>query len=153
MVKIIPYTNDFHNDFKRLNMEWLEKYDLIETHDLEILDDPTGTILANGGFIWLAQSGDEIVGSAGIMNEGHGTYELVKMAVTRSWQGKGISRMLMDTCMLKVKEIGAKRLTLWSNHQLETAISLYSKYGFRNVEVKDSPFETADVKMELNLQQ
>jgi len=49
----------------------------------------------------------------------------------------------------KVKELGGKKLILFSNHQLQTALKLYEKYGFKNVEVTDSPFETADVKMEL----
>jgi N-acetylglutamate synthase-like GNAT family acetyltransferase len=83
------------------------------------------------------------------MNEGHGIFELAKMCVTKNWQGKGISKILIEKCLKKAKEIGAKKLILFSNHQLQTALKLYEKYGFKNVEVKDAPFETADVKMEL----
>lgn len=150
-IKIIEYREKYHEDFKRMNLEWLDKYNLTESHDLMVLDDPRGTIIDRGGFIWLAKAGDEIVGSAAIMNEGHGIYELAKMAVTKQWQGKGISKMLIETCLKKAKEIGVKKLTLFSNHQLLTALKLYEKYGFKNVEVKDSPFATADVKMELDL--
>jgi ribosomal protein S18 acetylase RimI-like enzyme len=57
----------------------------------------------------------------------------------------------METCLNKAKELGVKKLVLFSNHQLKMALGLYEKYGFRHVEVKDSPFETADVKMELIL--
>ena len=32
--------------------------------------------------------------------------------------------------MKKAREIGVKKLTLFSNHQLETALKLYEKYGF-----------------------
>ena len=116
-----------------------------------VLNDPVGTIINRGGYIWLAKAGDEIAGTAALMSEGHGIFELAKMSVTEKWQGKGISRMLIETCLNKAKEVGAKKLSLFSNHQLQTAISLYLKYGFRHVEVKDSPFDTADVKMELVL--
>jgi hypothetical protein len=34
---------------------------------------------------------------------------------------------------------------------LQTALGLYEKFGFQHIEVLDSPFETADVKMELHL--
>jgi hypothetical protein len=34
---------------------------------------------------------------------------------------------------------------------LKTALALYEKYGFQHVAVEDSPFATADVKMELVL--
>ena len=150
-IEIIDYNEKYHVDFKKLNLEWLDKYGLTESHDLMVLNDPKGTILDLGGFIWLAKAGDEIVGSAAIMNEGHGIFELAKMSVTEQWRGKGISKLLIETCLQKAKETGAKKLSLFSNHQLETALKLYEKYGFKHVEVKDAPFLTADVKMELVL--
>jgi GNAT superfamily N-acetyltransferase len=85
------------------------------------------------------------------MKEEEGVYELVKMAVTESYRGKGISRLLIERCLYKAREIGAKKVTLFSNHQLERAIGLYEKYGFNHVEVVNSPMETADVRMELIL--
>ncbi len=148
-IEIIEYEEKYQEEFKRLNLEWLDKFNLTESHDLLVLNDPKGTILDRGGFIWLARAGDEIAGTAALMNEGHGIFELAKMSVTKSWQGKGISKMLIETCLKKAKEIGAIKVTLFSNHQLQAALKLYEKYGFRNVEVKNSPFETADVKMEL----
>lgn len=149
MVEIIQYKEEHHADFRKLNLEWLEKYNLVESHDLIVLDDPTGTILDRGGFIWLAKVSNEIIGSAALMKKEKGLYELAKMSVTKKWQGKGISKLLLETCLNKAKELEAEKLLLFSNHQLITALKLYEKYGFRNIELKDSPFETADVKMEL----
>ena len=45
----------------------------------------------------------------------------------------------------------AAKLILFSNSQLTTAISLYEKYGFKHIAATDSPFLTADIKMELSL--
>jgi putative acetyltransferase len=151
MIEIISYENKYQPEFKQLNLEWLDKYNLTESHDLMVLNDPTGTILDRGGFIWLAKDGEEIIGTAAIMNEGHGHYELAKMTVAPAYQGKGISKLLIETCIAKAKEVKASKLLLFSNHQLLTALKLYEKYGFNHVEVKDSPFETADVKMELDI--
>ena len=148
---IIQYQPGHHASFKQMNLEWLDHYNLTESHDLMILDDPQGTILNNGGYIWMAEADGRLVGSAGLMKEHEGVYELVKMAVTSDYRGKGISRLLIEKCLDKAREIGAKKLILFSNHQLETAIGLYEKYGFRHVPVTDSPMETADVKMELIL--
>jgi len=151
MIEIIPYSNEYASVFKVLNLEWLDKYNLTESHDLLILNDPKGTILDNGGAIFLAKSGDEIVGSAAIINEGEGIFELAKMAVTTAFQGKGISKLLLEKCIEAAKERNAKKLILFSNSQLQTAISLYKKYGFKHVDVTDAPFLTADIKMELSL--
>lgn len=151
MVTIIPYQEKYHSEFKRLNLEWLDQYGLTESHDLMVLNDPNGTILSKGGFIWLAKEQDEIAGTVALINEGDGIFELAKMAVAKKWQGRGISRLLMETCLNKLREIGAKKVTLFSNHQLSVALQLYEKYGFRHVEVVNTPFMTADVKMELSL--
>lgn len=151
MIEIIEYKPEFATAFKNLNLEWLDKYNLTESHDLMVLDDPEGTIIDRGGFIFLASSGDEIIGSAGLMKEHDGIFELAKMAVAPAFRGKGISKLLIEKCIAKARELQAQKLLLFSNSQLKTAISLYEKYGFKHVEVKDTPFLTADIKMELSL--
>jgi putative acetyltransferase len=148
-IDIVDYTPEHAGAFRQLNLEWLEKYNLVESHDLEVINDPKGTILDGGGSIYLAKTPDGIVGSAALVKTGKSEYELAKMAVTTKWQGKGISKLLIEKCLSAAKSAGAERITLFSNHQLQTAIKLYEKYGFRHIEVSDSPFETADVKMEL----
>ncbi|RYG41647.1 MAG: N-acetyltransferase, partial [Chitinophagaceae bacterium] len=106
------------------------------------------TIIDRGGYIWLALAGETAIGSAALMKEGDHEFELAKMAVAPAYRGKGISKILIETCIEKAKDTGAKKLTLFSNHQLLTALKLYEKYGFYHVPVVNSPFETADVKME-----
>ena len=152
MIEIIDYSDEYAKDFKQLNLEWLNKYNLAESHDLEIINDPKRTILNNGGCIYLAKDGDKIIGTAGLANEGNSVFELVKMAVAPAFQGRGISKMLMDKCLNRARELKAKKIFLYSNSQLITAIGLYKKYGFVHVDASNSPLVTADVKMELSLQ-
>jgi GNAT superfamily N-acetyltransferase len=151
LIQIIEYTDAHQPDFKALNMVWLERYGLLEPRDLEALDDPRGTILDHGGVIFLAQVDGRIVGSAALMLEHQGVYELAKMAVAETHQGRGISKLLLEKCLGKARALNAAKVTLFSNHQLRTALALYEKYGFQHVPVEDSPFLTADVKMELVL--
>ena len=151
MIEIIKYENKYQQDFYKLNVAWLDKYHLTESHDLAILDDPQGMIIDKGGFIWLAKEDDAIIGSAAIIKENNNTFELAKMAVDDKYKGRGISKLLIETCINKAKAMGATKLELFSNHQLTTALGLYEKYGFQHVSVTGSPFETADVKMEMEL--
>lgn len=151
MIDIIQYEDSLHEDFRRLNLEWLDHYQLREDADMLVLNNPRGMILDKGGFIYLAKAGDEIVGTAALIPEGHNVYELAKMSVTEKWRGKGISKLLLESCLQKAAEVGAAKLELFSNHQLTHALKLYEQYGFVYVDVKDSPFETADIKMELHL--
>lgn len=151
MIEIIPYEHKYQPEFKRLNLEWLDKYNLTESHDLEILNDPEGTVIARGGCIFLAKEGEEIIGTAGLWKESKKEYELVKMTVDPAYRGKGIGKLLLERCLSAAKELGAEKIILYSNSQLKTALGLYEKYGFRHVPVIDAPFVTADVKMELSL--
>jgi N-acetylglutamate synthase-like GNAT family acetyltransferase len=151
MVEIIDYSGEHADDFRDLNLEWLDKYNLTESHDLEVINHPKEAILDKGGYIFLAREGDRIIGTAGIAHEGDSVYELVKMTVTPEFRGKGISKMLIERCLDKARELRAKKIFLYSNSQLQTAIALYKKYGFVHVDASNSPLLTADVKMEMTL--
>jgi ribosomal protein S18 acetylase RimI-like enzyme len=149
MIEIIEYESKYQPDFKRLNLEWLDKYNLTESHDLEILDDPKGSVLARGGCIFLAMDVEKVIGTAGLWKENEWGYELIKMAVDTEYRGQGISKILLDRCLQEAKERKATKVFLFSNSQLKTALKLYEKYGFIYVDVTDAPFLTADIKMEL----
>ena len=147
-VEIIAYETMYAGDFKKINLEWLDKYGLTEEADLLMLDHPEREILGTGGVIYLAKVGESIAGSAALINEGKGVFELAKMAVTDDHKGKGISKLLIEKCLEKATELEAKKIYLQSNSQLTTAIGLYEKYGFKHVPVVDSHYTTADVMME-----
>jgi GNAT superfamily N-acetyltransferase len=151
MAEIIYYEDRYKADFRQLNLEWLQKYNLTESHDLQVLDDPRATILERGGLIFLAKEGETIAGTAALMKAHDAVYELAKMAVAPAFRGKGISKLLMARCLDEARKLHAQKIILFSNHQLETALALYKQVGFKHIPVADSPFVTADVKMELVL--
>jgi GNAT superfamily N-acetyltransferase len=151
MVEIIRYEDRYAADFKTINLEWLEKYNLLEPPDILMLNEPVKQIIEPGGAVFLARSGDQIIGSAALLNEHDGIFELAKMTVIPAWQGKGISKLLIERCLEEAKVLKAKKIILFSNHQLNAALQLYVAYGFVQIEVTNSPFVTADVKMELAL--
>jgi len=148
-IDIIDFTDEHATAFGDLNREWLKRYGLLESHDELQIDNPRKYILNGGGSIFLAKAKDEIVGTAALVKTGNGEYELAKMAVTNKWQGRGIGKLLIEKCLSTARTIGAERITLFSNSQLQTAIKMYEKYGFKHIEVSGTPYETADVKMEL----
>jgi putative acetyltransferase len=150
-IEIIPYERSYQPEFRRLNLYWLDKYNLTESHDLEILDDPEEKVINSGGCIFLALDGNQVVGTCGIAKVNDDVYELVKMTVEPAWHGKGIGKRLLQRCLDEAKKLNAKKIMLFSNSQLTTALKMYENYGFRHVPVTDSPLLTADVKMELDL--
>lgn len=129
----------------------LDKYELTEPADITMLENYQTEILDTGGAIFLAKAGEEIAGSAALIQEKPGEYELAKMAVSAAFQGQGISKLLLERCLEEAKHLGATKIYLVSNSKLSTALSLYKKYGFHQVPVIDNHYSNADVRLELVL--
>jgi ribosomal protein S18 acetylase RimI-like enzyme len=151
MISVVAYQDKYLEDFKRLNLEWLEKHNLTEQYDLDILNDPQGSVIDKGGCIFIALDNELAVGTAGLAKKNDWEYELVKMAVDPAMRGKGIGKILLNNCLEKAKDLKAEKVSLFSNSKLQTALKLYEQFGFTYVDLKDNPLLTADIKMELSL--
>ena len=146
-VEIIPFEARYAGDFKRLNLEWLERHFRVEPVDEQVLSQPL-EILRGGGAIFLARYRDEIVGTCALVNAGEGRYELSKMAVTLRHQGLGIGRRLLEAAIEAYRSLAARELFLESNSQLKPAIALYESAGFAHTRrPAPSHYERSDVYM------
>jgi GNAT superfamily N-acetyltransferase len=149
-VHIVPFQKEYKPSFFDLNMEWLEKFFVVEPYDKQVLSQPEKYILADGGHILFAQCEGKIVGTVALMKRGEGILELTKMGVTDGYKGLKIGQKLMYAAITKSSEMGANRVFLDSNRKLEPALSLYKKVGFREIPVPmDSPYERCNIRMEL----
>ena len=81
-------------DFRRLNLDWIERLFTVEAPDRKVLDDPERAIIAPGGMIFFAMDGDAVVGTVAMIRVRRGRYELAKMAVATSHQRRGIGELL-----------------------------------------------------------
>jgi len=151
-VQIVDYSPEHAAAFKALNVEWISTYFKIEPEDLKALDHPKDYILKKGGHILMAIYDDQPVGTCALikMKDGSG-YELAKMAVSPEVRGKSIGFLLGKAAIERARDNGAKRVYLESNTILKPAINLYHKLGFRKITGPPSPYERANIQMELAL--
>lgn len=146
-VEVIPFEARYRDDFKRLNIEWLEKHFYVEAIDHEVLSQPEKTILEPGGQILLARLGDEIVGTCSLIKNDRG-FELSKMAVTEQYQGLRIGHRLLEAAIAAYRKVGKGILFLESNSKLKTALRLYERNGFEHAERPEpSHYQRSDVYM------
>ena len=150
-IQIIDFSDDLKEPIKTLNYEWLKKYFRVEKSDVISLSNPREEIIDKGGFIFYAKLNDEIVGTASLLKKSNTIFELGKMAVSEKAQGHKIGTLLLEHCLSFAKQKEVKTLLLYSNTQLESAIHLYRKYGFFEVELEKGLYERADIKMEKHL--
>ena len=150
-VKIVSYKTKYKNDFKKLSYEWLTKYNLFEKEDEIILNNPEKVILDKGGYIFFAKYKNEIVGTISLIPEDNNIFEIAKLAVTEKYQNNGIAKILIDKALKTAKNEEIEKIILYSNSKLNKAYKLYKNYGFKDMKIDKNKYETADIKMELNL--
>jgi GNAT superfamily N-acetyltransferase len=153
MITIIPYTPVYAEAFKSINEEWITKYFKMEASDYKALDHPQEYILDRGGAILVALDNEEPVGVCGLIKMDHPDYdfELAKMGVRPSMQGKGVGYLLGKAIIEKAKTLGAQKIYLETNSCLTPAIQLYYKLGFKDIKGLPTPYERCDTQMELVL--
>ena len=129
-MEIVENESKYLNDFIRLNEEWITSYFQLEDIDRKLAANPH-KVVDDGGYIFSLVSNNVVVGVCALFNEGNNVYELARMAVSPSHQGKGYGEKLIKACLLKAQDIKAKKVYLISNTKLKTAISLYKKMALK----------------------
>jgi ribosomal protein S18 acetylase RimI-like enzyme len=151
-IQITNYNSQYNEAFAALNKAWLQKFFTVEPIDEKIFANPQEYIIENGGEIFFAKADNEIAGTFALIKEQAGVFELSKMAVDERFQGKGIGSKMIEYSLERAKELGAKKVILYSNTALKSAIHLYKKFGFIEVTLSDVEYKRANIKMEIDIQ-
>lgn len=148
-ISVVPFSEALAPYFERLNVAWIEAFFRVESVDRDVLQNPRRKVIDPGGEILFALDGDDVLGCVALKHEGDGVFELTKMAVTPSAQGRGIGRLLMNACVSRFNARGGTRLYLESHDSLTPALTLYESVGFHHVPRPGgpSPYARANVYM------
>jgi len=154
-IKIVNWDNSYKNDFKKLNMEWLDSIfnGQLTEQDKQAVNHPERYYLAQGGYLFFAKQAETIVGCIAIKPVTNNHYEISKMAVSTKIQGQGIGRKLLLTALNKARDLQIKTISLETNSQLSRALTLYQHFGFTEQKHPNgkSDYQRADIYMELQL--
>ena len=73
---IIDYNPKYAQDFKALNIEWLETFFYVEDYDNEVLSNPDKYILDKGGKIFFSLHNNKVAGTVALMKVTDTVFEL-----------------------------------------------------------------------------
>jgi len=148
-LQIVSYAPELRDHFRRLNVQWLERYFVVEPIDHEVLGNPERYILEPGGAILFARLGPQIIGTCALLQESPGVFELTKMSVDEGFRGLGAGRRLLDEAIAEFHRRDGVELFLESNSALRTALHMYERAGFRMQPAprRGSHYARADVYM------
>jgi len=147
-IVIVPWEDRFAGDFKDISVAWLEEFDLLEPIDLEMLDNPHRDILESGGQIFFALEGDAVLGTCGMQPVEPGVYEVIKLGVRPEYRGRGAGKLLLEACLDWAGAQKARKVVLYSNSRLQSALRLYRRCGFTPIPYVPGHYAVSDVQME-----
>jgi GNAT superfamily N-acetyltransferase len=151
-IKFREFTAKDSEQFKALNIEWLKKYFEVEPIDERVLSNPRSEILDSGGFIFMAEIKDEVIGTFAFIKKGNQIFEFSKMAIDPKFRNKGYGNVMMQFAISFAKKYRWNKIILYSNTILKNSIHLYFKYGFIEVPMEaDVIYSRGNIKMELDL--
>ena len=125
-VQLAQIIRDTLTEFKA-NKPGTVYYDETTDHLFELFQKP-------GSIYFVALMDDEIVGGGGIYpSDGlpNGTCELVKMYLLPEARGIGLGKRIIEECLAFAKENGYTQVYIESMPELENALIVYEKFGFK----------------------
>lgn len=88
--------------------------------------------------IWICEHSGEIIGSLLSMHRGENNAQLRYFLILPAYRGIGLGKKLMSLFIDNLNNCRYKSSYLWTTAELETAASLYKRYGFKLTEEKKS---------------
>lgn len=121
-------------------------FDVMKEFDLPIkpggseadLKNIEANYFARDGVFLVAEEEGKLVGIAGARRSEENVLELVRMAVTKDWRGKGCARNLISTVLSFARDLGYERIIVEPARQYPGGTDFLMRFGFTSDTAEDA---------------
>ena len=124
-LNIVSFKKKYKADFEKLNREWIEEFFHMEDEDFYTLQNPESYVIEKNGEVFFAVYDQTVIGTAAMIPFSESIFELAKMSVTKSFQGRGVGKLLVKRCIQLAQEKKADQICLLTNNSLQPALNRY----------------------------
>ena len=127
---VVPFRPSHADGFRVLVADTLREFGFEPDPEFDSdLTDPTASYAA----LWVALSGEDVVGSVALRDLGDGVLELKRMYLRPDQRGRGLGRRLLELALEWSRGHEAHTVRLDTSDRMVAAQRLYEGYGFRRV--------------------
>jgi len=133
-VQILDYKPSLKRYFYELAGNWLLGVlnGTLEEEDKYTLNNPDKAYLEKGGFVFFGILKNEVVGCVALKRLDEDTFEFAKLFIDPKARKFGVATKLIERCISRCMENGAKQLWLQTTMSMPQAHQLYYKLGFKD---------------------
>ena len=137
------------------NLDFINLVTLLEQEHIDVIKEqrsPKGNCLNNlerFKTIFVAYDESKPIGCIAMKEKVNETIEIGRLYVLPGYRNKGIATSLFEKVFESAKKLNAKKITLDTYKRFESAISLYKKLGFYEIDnyIVNSPYSVCMEKV------
>lgn len=133
---------------------YAREYGLDTTFEPYVAKPLADFVLHGTGRLWIAETADGVVGSIAVVHAENGEAQVRWFLLAPEARGAGLGRRMLAEALDYCRQHGMSRVFLWTFSQLDDALRLYERAGFKVTERKTTSLwgaERTELRMELEL--
>lgn len=122
-MEIVKYESKYKKAFKKMSINWIEKFFSTESEDIRTID-TIELLIDEGAMVFFAVKNGIVLSTCMISPLEKSGWEIGKLSTNENYLGNGAGSKVFEVCINYVREHDTKKIVLFSHTSLQPAIHI-----------------------------